>query len=115
MQRQIKSYFDFAAFAASELVLRISGVERDLHSRFYFLTSMAVVWLCFFMVTFKEVTVGGKVGAYFKGSIKSEVEQAAMDYMAEYPFGAYLTEVEKKGENIDGGYYIHIWRRARND
>jgi hypothetical protein len=67
------------------------------------------------MVTFKEVTVGGKVGAYFKGSSKSEVEQAAMDYMAEYPFAGYLTEVEKKGENIDGGYYIHIWRRASCD
>lgn len=67
------------------------------------------------MVNFKEVTVGGKVGAYFKGSSKSEVEQAAMDYMAEYPFAGYLTEVEKKGENMDGGYYIHIWRRASCD
>jgi hypothetical protein len=38
-----------------------------------------------------------------------------MDDMAEYPFGVYLTEVEKKGENMDGGFYIHIWRRARND
>lgn len=67
------------------------------------------------MVNFKEVVAGAKVIAYFKGTSKPEVQKAVQDYMQEYPFAGYMTEVEKEGENIDGGYYAHVYRLGSAD
>lgn len=73
------------------------------------------MWLCFFMVTFKEIAVGRKVMGYFKGSSKPEVQKAVQDYLNDYPYAGYMTEVDKEGENADGGYYVHVIRLGSAD
>lgn len=67
------------------------------------------------MVEFKEVVRGQKVVAYFKGSSKPEVQRAVQNYLKDYPFAGYMTEVDKEGENVDGGYYAHILRLGSAD
>ena len=67
------------------------------------------------MVSFKEEQIGSKVRIYFRGTVKAEVEKAMLDYMKDYPYAGYLTQVEKHGENMDGGYYMHLWRVAKGD
>lgn len=66
------------------------------------------------MVTIKEIGVGRKVMAYFKGEAKPEVEKAVLRYMQQYPYAAYLTVVEKEGDNMDGGYYTHVIRLRKD-
>lgn len=66
-------------------------------------------------ISFKEVAVGSKVMAYFKGSSKPDVEKAVQKYLLDYPFAGYGTTVEKSGDNIDGGYYVHIYRLGSCD
>jgi hypothetical protein len=67
------------------------------------------------MVNFREVSVGRKVMAYFKGDFKPEVDKAVEKYFLEYPYGGYLTSIEKSGENVDGGYFVHIYRLGSCD
>lgn len=67
------------------------------------------------MVDFKEVVRGRKVVAYFKGDSKPEVDRAVQDYLKDYPFTGYMTEIEKEGENLDGGYYTHLLRLGSAD
>lgn len=52
--------------------------------------------------------------AYFKGEAKPEVEKAVLRYMQQYPYAAYLTAVEKEGDNMDGGYYTHVIRLRKD-
>lgn len=66
-------------------------------------------------VSFKEIAVGRKVMAYFKGSSKPDVEKAVQKYMNDYPYGGYLTSIERFGENVDGGYYVHVFRLGSCD
>lgn len=67
------------------------------------------------MVDFKEVVRGRKVVAYFKGGSKPEVQKAVQDYLNDYPFAGFMTEIEKEGENMDGGYYTHVLRLGSAD
>jgi hypothetical protein len=67
------------------------------------------------MINFREVAVGRKVMAYFKGYSKPEVDKAVQDYLKEYPYAGYMTEIEKEGENMDGGYYAHLLRLGSCD
>jgi len=53
--------------------------------------------------------------AYFKGYSKPEVDKAVQDYLKEYPYAGYMTEIEKEGENMDGGYYAHLLRLGSCD
>lgn len=52
---------------------------------------------------------------YFKGSSKPEVQKAVQDYLNDYPYAGYMTEVDKEGENADGGYYVHVIRLGSAD
>lgn len=53
--------------------------------------------------------------AYFKGDSKPEVQRAVQNYLNDYPFAGFMTEIEKEGENLDGGYYIHLLRLGSCD
>jgi len=62
------------------------------------------------LVSFKEVFMGSKVMVYFKGPVQSEVDEAVRRYMYQYPYAGYLTSINRSGENVDGGYYVHLYR-----
>jgi hypothetical protein len=62
------------------------------------------------MVNFKEIVRGSKVYGYFKTDTRPEMDEALKKYFNDWPFGGYLTEVVRQGENMDGGWYAHTIR-----
>ena len=67
------------------------------------------------MIEYKEIVRGMRVYGYFKADTKAEVDEAMKKYFNDYPFGGYLTEVMRQGENLDGGYYAHVVRLGSCD
>jgi hypothetical protein len=62
------------------------------------------------MVQFDETNAGSSVYAHFQSPEPTELTKAVERYILDYPEAGYMTRVEEQGQNIDGTYYIKLWR-----